>query len=62
MIQCHLLECPLWYIFKSVNKQAARIIHTTAKNTAMVVDEIAQSKISVVSVVIIISELKLFVT
>ena len=39
-------EClfiPLWYIFNDVNKQAARIIHTTAKNAAMVVAEMAQA-------------------
>ena len=42
----HLLEFLFilsWYIFNSVNKQTARITHTTAKNTAMVVDEMAQS-------------------
>ena len=41
-----LPEClfiPLRYIFKSVNKQAARIIHTTAKSAAMVVAEMAQA-------------------
>ena len=42
----HLLDClliPLWYIFNSVNKQAARIVHTTAKSAAMVVAEMAQA-------------------
>ena len=42
----HLLEflfIPLWYIFNSVNKQTARITHTTAKSAAMVVDEMAQA-------------------
>ena len=43
----HLLvnEClfiSLRYIFNSVNKQAARIIYTTAKTAAMVVAEMAQ--------------------
>ena len=39
-----LLKSPLWYIFNHINKQAAaRLIHTTAKSTAIVVDEIAQS-------------------
>ena len=43
----HLLEClliPLRYIFNSVNKQAASIIHTTAKSAAKVVAEMAQAK------------------
>ena len=39
----HLLKFLLWYIFNSINEQAARIIHATAKSTATVVDEIAQS-------------------
>ena len=42
----HLLEfllIPLWYIFNSVNKQVARIIHTTANSAAMVVAEMAQA-------------------
>ena len=42
-----LLEClfiPMWYIFNSVNKQAARIIHTTAKSAAMVVAEMPQAE------------------
>ena len=39
-----VLEClPLWYILNSVNKQAARIVLTTAKNAAMVVAEMAQA-------------------
>jgi hypothetical protein len=37
------LFIPLWYFFNSVIKQAARIVHTTAKSTAMVVDEMAQA-------------------
>ena len=42
----HLLECllvSLQYTFNSVNKQVARIIHTTAKNAVMVVAEMAQA-------------------
>ena len=42
----HLLEylfILMQYIFNSIDEQAARIIHTTAKSTAIVVDEIAQS-------------------
>ena len=40
----HLLErLPLRYILNSVNKQALRIVHTTAKNAAMVVAEMAQA-------------------
>ena len=31
------------YNFNSMNKQAARIIHTTAKSAAMVVAEMAQA-------------------
>ena len=40
----HLLEFILMqYTFNSIDEQAARIIHATAKSTAIVVDEIAQS-------------------
>jgi hypothetical protein len=57
----HLLEClffPLRYIFNSVNKQAARIIHTTAKSAAMVVAEIAQAgKINVYTMHFMINDL-----
>ena len=42
----HLLESLfilMQYIFNSIGEQAARIIHTTAKSTAIVVDEISQT-------------------